>query len=473
MPKLYIDLETFSEVNLLTCGTHVYASNSEILLIAYAIGDAPAKVIIGGQFNEELLQVWNDPDYYVVAHSSHFDRTVLAAHGYTLPIERWYDTMVKAFAHSLPGRLGVLSEVFRLPSDKAKDKEGRRLILLFCKPRPKSSKLRRASQHPHPEEWQRFVEYARLDVEAMREIDKLTPKWNYLSSELALWHLDQRINDRGVCIDTELVCNAIKAIDLAQKVLASKTSKATNGDVVSANKRDALLKYILEAYGIELPDMQKSTLERRLNDPDLPEAVKELLLLRLNTATTSTAKYKTLFRSTSADGRLRGTLQFDGATRTGRWAGRMFQPQNLPRPTLKQDDINLGITALKAGGAELVYDDIMELTSSAIRGCIVAPAGSKLVIADLSNIEGRVLAWLAGEEWKLEAFRDYDRGTGHDLYKLAYAKAFNIRPEEVNKSQRQIGKVMELGLGYEGGVGASPRSRPITVLIWKPWQNRP
>lgn len=454
MHKLYIDLETFSEVNLLTCGTHVYASNSEILLIAYAIGDAPAKVIIGGQFNEELLQVWNDPDYYVVAHNSHFDRTVLAAHGYTLPIERWYDTMVKAFAHSLPGRLGVLSEVFRLPSDKAKDKEGRRLILLFCKPRPKSSKLRRASQHTHPEEWQRFVEYARLDVESMREIDKLTPKWNYLSSELALWHLDQRINDRGVCIDTELVCNAIKAIDLAQKVLASKTSKATNGDVVSANKRDALLKYILEAYGIELPDMQKSTLERRLNDPDLPEAVKELLLLRLNTATTSTAKYKTLFRSTSADGRLRGTLQFDGATRTGRWAGRMFQPQNLPRPTLKQDDINLGITALKAGGAELVYDDIMELTSSAIRGCIVAPAGSKLVIADLSNIEGRVLAWLAGEEWKLEAFRDYDRGTGHDLYKLAYAKAFNIRPEDVNKSQRQIGKVMELGLGYEGGVGA-------------------
>jgi DNA polymerase bacteriophage-type len=454
MHKLYIDLETYSEINLRTHGTHVYAAESEILLIAYAIDDTPAKVIIGGQFNDELLQAWNDPDYRVIAHNSHFDRIILAAHGYALPIERWYDTMVKAYAHSLPGQLGQLSEVFRLPTDKAKDKDGRRLILLFCKPRPKSSKLRRADKVTHPEEWQRFVEYARLDVEAMREIDKLIPKWNYQGGELALWHLDQRINDRGVGIDTELVRSAIEAIDRAQKRLARKTAKATNGDIDSASRRDALLNYIMQFYGIGLPDMQKATLERRLSDPDLPESVKELLRLRLETATTSTAKYNTLSRATSDDGRLRGTLQFDGATRTGRWAGRMFQPQNLPRPVLRQEDIDMGIAALKVGGAELVYDNIMELTSSAIRGCIVAPAGSKLVVADLSNIEGRVLAWLAGEEWKLKAFRDYDTGTGYDLYKLAYAKAFNMRPEDVDKAQRQIGKVMELGLGYEGGVGA-------------------
>lgn len=456
MPKLYIDLETFSEVNLATHGTHVYAANSEIMLIAYAIDDAPAKVIECGWLDsdDELWSAWLDPEYTVIAHNSHFDRTVLAAHGYAIDIERWRDTMVKAYAHALPGSLGALSEVFRLGEDKAKDKDGRRLVLQFCKPLPKRSKLRRADRHTHAHDWLRFVEYARLDVEAMREIDKLLPNWNYQGRELDLWHLDQRINDRGVCIDTELVSSAMASIDKAQKGLARKTQEATRGEVESANQRNALLQHIGHAYGIALPDLQKSTVERLLNDPDLPASFKELLRLRQQASATSTAKYRALSRSVSADGRLRGSLQFDGATRTGRWAGRLFQPQNLPRPELSNFDIQLGVEALKLGGADLVYDDTMKLTASALRGVIVAPAGSKLVVADLSNIEGRVLAWLAGEEWKLDAFREYDNGTGHDLYKLAYAKAFNIDPSAVDKAQRQIGKVMELGLGYEGGVGA-------------------
>lgn len=456
MHKLYIDLETFSEVNLAAHGTHVYAANSEIMLIAYAIDDAPAKVIECGWLDsdDELWSAWSDPEYTVIAHNSHFDRTVLAAHGYAIDIERWRDTMVKAYAHALPGSLGALSEVFKLGEDKAKDKDGRRLVLQFCKPLPKRSKLRRADRYTHAHDWLRFVEYARLDVEAMREIDKRLPNWNYQGRELDLWHLDQRINDRGVCIDTELVSSAMDAIDKAQKGLARKTQEATRGEVESANQRNALLQHIGHAYGIALPDLQKATVERLLNDPDLPASFKELLRLRQQASATSTAKYRTLSRSVSEDGRLRGSLQFDGATRTGRWAGRLFQPQNLPRPELSNFDIQLGVEALKLGGADLVYDDTMKLTASALRGVIVAPAGSKLVVSDLSNIEGRVLAWLAGEEWKLNAFREYDNGTGHDLYKLAYAKAFNISPEAVDKSQRQIGKVMELGLGYEGGVGA-------------------
>jgi DNA polymerase len=197
-----------------------------------------------------------------------------------------------------------------------------------------------------------------------------------------------------------------------------------------------------------------STVERIVADEDADPSLRALLEVRLQASTTSTAKYHTLARATSADSRLRGTLQFNGASRTGRWAGRLFQPQNLPRPTLKQTQIDNGIAALKAGCADLITDNIMQLTSSSIRSCLVAQTGSKLVVADLANIEGRVQAWLCSEEWKLTAFREYDLGTGPDLYKLAYAKAFGVTPESVDKDQRQIGKVMELALAYAGGVGA-------------------
>ncbi|HCB3268848.1 TPA: DNA polymerase, partial [Citrobacter amalonaticus] len=424
---LWGDLETYCEIPI-NNGTHAYAEGVEVMLFAWAIGDEPVSVwdlTAGEPIPSRLRKAIADPDTLLFFHNSHFDRTVLR---HAMPelapdVTRWRDTMAQALAHSLPGALGALCEVLGVPQDKAKDKEGKALIQLFCKPRPKNSKLRHATSKTHPEEWRRFVSYAGLDIEAMREVHKRLPKWNYQGAELALWHRDQQINDRGVCMDVQLAQAAIEAVDQEQKRLAKRTQVMTDGEVQAATQRDALIKHIVESYGVDLPDMQRSTLERRIADPDLPSAVKELLAIRLQASTTSTSKYKSLMKGVSSDGRLRGTLQFCGASRTGRWAGRLFQPQNLPRPSLEQDQIDEGIEALKAGCADLLFDNIMELTSSALRGCIMAPEGKKLVVSDLSNIEGRKLAWLAGEQWKLDAFREYDEGTGPDLYKLAYARA--------------------------------------------------
>jgi DNA polymerase len=496
MTTLYLDLETYSEVPI-TNGTHAYAEKAEVMLFAWAIDDGPVKVWDCTQNKKgvvyvpiDLCEALEDPEVLICAHNSHFDRTVLrhaapckAARMAAEDTERWRDTMVKALAHSLPGALGSLCEILDVPVDKAKDKEGRQLIMLFCKPRPATSKIRRATRETHPAEWAKFVTYAGLDIEAMRVVDKKLPSWNYQGVEMDLWHLDQRINDRGVLVDLELANAAIDAAKRAQESLAEQTQALTDGQVQAATQRDALLSHILKEYGVDLPDMQTSTLERRIEDQNLPPAVRELLMIRLQASRTSTSKYATLVKATSSDGRLRGLLQFDGANRTGRWAGRLFQPQNLSRPDIGaiaewygipiktskflklksapgveeehvHGFINTGIEAMKAGCADLLYKNVMALAASSVRGCLVAPRGKKLVISDLANIEGRDAAWIAGEKWKLQAFRAYDAGEGPDLYKLAYAKSFNVKPDEVNKPQRQIGKVQELMLQYEGGVGA-------------------
>lgn len=458
MSILYADLETFSEMPI-SCGTHRYAEKAEVMLFAYALDDQAVKVwdlTTGQPMPPDLSAALNDPAVMTVWHNGGMFDSVVLRHALNidLPPERIHDTMVQALAHGLPGSLSDLCDILGVASDKAKDKAGRQLIMLFCKPRPKNSKIRRATRSTHPEEWKRFVSYAGSDISAMREIYRKIPRWNFTPEERALWCLDQRINCRGVCIDTGLAQSAIAAVEQEQQRLAERTQAMTDNEVQAATQRDAMLRHIAAAFGIELPDMQAATLERRIADPDTPPALRELLAVRLQSCTTSVSKYKKLISCVSSDGRLRGTLQFCGASRTGRWAGRLFQPQNLPRSSLAQPVIDSGIEALKAGCADLVCDDIMQLTSSALRASIIAPPGKKLVISDLSNIEGRMLAWLAGEHWKIAAFRDYDEGHGPDLYKLAYARAFHISPDDVTKDQRQIGKVMELGLGYGGGVAA-------------------
>lgn len=482
MTILWFDCETYSECDLKKHSTHRYAEDksTEIIVAQWAIDDGEPQVLDctvpehSTVHRSALLIALRDPTVTVIAHNSAFDRTLLRhVWGIDVPVERWQDTMIKAMLHGMPGGLDKVGAALGVSEDQAKDKRGKQLILMFCKPGPKGSKVRRKTRETHPTEWAEFLEYSRQDIIAMRAIDRKLPKWNYRAGhpELALWHLDQRINDRGFAVDLDLAAAATEAAEREKARLKSEVVELTEGAVTSVSKRDQLLKHILEYYGVELPDMRADTLRRRIEDPELPEAVKLLLSIRLEATKTSTAKYTALTRATSADGRLRNTLQFAGAVRTSRWAGRVFQPQNMPRPNIqlvaehfnvpfkKAEDmlpeyLDQGIAALKAGSADLVFKDVMGLTANAVRGCIVAPPGKKLCIADLSNIEGRSLAWLAGEEWKLKAFADFDAGVGEDLYKVAYGRSFNINPKDAVGQKRQIGKVMELGLGYEGGVAA-------------------
>ena len=476
---LWGDTETWCETPI-SAGLHRYAENVEVMLFQWALDDGE---VYDHDFTEdprmpkELREMLLDPSVQLRFHHAAFDRTVIRwGLGLDIPVERWFCTMAQSFAHSMPGSLDKLGEAQGLEEDQRKLKIGGQLIQLFCRPRPKNQTLRRATRITHPVEWAQFRVYGKQDVAQMRDSSKRLPLWNYRGRELELWHLDQRINDRGVAIDLDLAHGAVETAEREKRELKRRGQVITNGEVESLTKRDQLLAHLLAEYGVDLPDLQKATLERRIDDPDLPEALKELLRMRLDATTTSVAKYKTLLKAVSSDGRLRGVLQFCGAARTGRWAGRVFQPQNLPRPSHKQREIDQSIALTKADALDLAYTDVMARLSSCVRGAIVAPEGKKLVIADLSNIEGRTLAWLAGEEWKLQAFRDFDTVVGwtvnkkgepepirkgHDLYALAYAQAFGVSPEAVmdNKefgdgSWRQIGKVMELALGYEGGVGA-------------------
>ena len=457
MTTLWLDTETFGTIPI-KHGAHRYAEAAEVLLVAIAVDDQPTEV-----WDTQDLPDWRrdlqarvDEADHVVIHNSAFDRTVLRHCGVNIPVGKVEDTMVLALQHSLPASLGQLCEVLGVPQDKAKDKEGRRHIQLFTKPAPKNWKLRRASRDTHPDEWKAFIEYARRDVDAMRDIRGRIPRWNANRAEIDLWRLDQAVNDRGVAIDGDLARSAIRAFERATRSLAARAAAITDGAVSSTTQRDVMLTYLRDKRGVQTGDLTKASVETLLKGT-LDPVARELLEIRQQAAATSPAKYKALLDAASSDGRLRGTIQFCGAARTGRDAGRIFQPQNLPRtPDWFDGDVQEAtIEAFKHDCEDVLYDNVSERCAFAVRGCLVAAPGRKLVIADLSNIEGRVLAWLAGEDWKIEAFKAYDRGQGPDLYKVTAGRILGKDPFDVTKEERQNqGKVPELAGGYAGGLGA-------------------
>lgn len=451
---LWLDLETFAPITIKR-GAHRYAEEAEIMLAALAWDDeAPRVLDFTRRDHRKELQCEIDEADWVLTHGG-FDRTVLTKLGYELPAERLQDTMVAALAHGLPAKLEQLCPALDVPLDEVKDKRGKDLINLFCSPRPKNHKLRRATRETHPAEWAEFVDYAAQDIVAMRSCWKRMPKWNLTPGERELWLLDQTINDRGVAVDTVHAKRALDTFNAEKVRMSKRAAEITGGEITSLTQGAKLQVYLHNAHGIKVPNLQKGNIANWVKDETLPAVPKELLKLRQYAAATSPAKYTVLLNSVCSDGRLRGLIQFCGAARTGRDAGRLFQPQNLPRPSLSPAAVEQGIEAMALGIADMMFDNVAELCISAVRGSLVADEGMKLVVADLSNIEGRVLPWGAGEDWKIDAFKAFDRGEGPDLYLLGASGILGIPIEQVTKLQRQVqGKVPELACGYQGAVGA-------------------
>jgi DNA polymerase bacteriophage-type len=462
MKKLYLDYETFSTVPI-EFGTVPYAEGARPLMLGWAVDDAPAKVWdieAGEPCPVALYAAIQDPEYWLIFHNVWFDRNIMEhcnPFGYIhIPTSRYYCTEAQALAHNLPRSLAQIGEVFGLAEDKTKSKSGKALVKWFTTPKPDGTFR---GMEP-ADKWQQFKDYCRQDIEAMRNIHKLMPTVNYPFNnehmERKIWIETQAMNSRGVGVDLALAHSAQQMAARLVAAGADDMADATGGAVGAATEVAKLQAYILERYHIALPNMQAATLERALADDTIPEGAKELIRMRTESAKSSVAKYKKLINAVDSRGRLTGGIVYCGASGTGRDAGQGVQLQNMPRPAewFDGDEAEELIAQIKDGSLDVLHPKPMAVLSSALRSFIVPSQGKKLVVSDLSNIEGRMVSWLAGEEWKLTYFRDFDAGKiKFDNYVAAYAKSMGAKLEDVTKAQRQVGKCQELSLGYGSGVG--------------------
>lgn len=477
--RLFLDTETFSGVDLKKVGAYAYAEHptTEIMICTYAIDegrvqtwDCTESPKMPRELRKALRQVSRKKAKIVMANGLLFDRLVIREKwGIDLPVCQIEDTMIMAFRHALPGSLDMQCQVLGVDAEHAKDKAGKALIKRFCKPTPKTYKIRRYTRETHPEEWDKFLRYAALDIIAMREVYWRIPDWGNTPKEDEILLIDQLINDRGFYVDVDLANAAIKAVQAHKEELKEEAWERFGGKL-TGNDFLPILRDIAPAFTIH--NAQKSTLNDLLEDPDFPDEGKALIEMRLGASSTASTKYNPLVNGLSADGRRRGCLQYGGAKRTLRWAGKGFQPQNLARGEYSDDHegkikrregesdvafwvrshmLTNGINSLLRGKAHWAYD-ISKLTASTVRGCIIPAKGKKFVVADYSNVEGRGLAWIAGEKTALMVFK-----AGRDIYCETAGKMFGLDPEYIKanrKDLRQIGKACELGLGYGGGVAA-------------------
>lgn len=455
---LHLDLETYSSVDLAKSGLYKYVDSSdfEILLLAYAWDDDPVQVLdlTGGHPAEldSVIAAIENPDITKVAHNCAFERTCLRKYlGCSLFANEWQDTMILAAMNGLPQSLDAAGAALRLQDQKIK--EGTSLISYFCKPcKPTFSNGGRTRNLPchAPDKWERFKTYCARDVEVEREIFRrlsvvaaYVPDW-----ERRVFELDSRINDRGVLVDLDFVESAI-AVDRAfnDKHFAEMqrlTGLDNPGSV-------AQLKLWLESVGVSCVSLNKQTVADLIEQTTDP-TIRHVLELRQQLGKTSIKKYETMQAAACRDGRVRGIMQYYGAGRTGRWAGRIVQPQNLPQNHLDQIDIVRGIVRDRdLDTLETLYDNVPDTLSQLIRTALIAKPGHTFLVADYSAIEARVIAYLAGEQWRMDVFAN-----GGDIYCSSASAMFHVPVEKhgINGHLRQKGKIAELACGYGGGVGA-------------------
>ena len=454
---LFVDTETYSATDIRSSGSYKYMEDEafEVLLLPYAWDDSPVYVLdlTDPADHEELQDVLaglKDPDVIKVAHNSAFERRAYhQAFGFYQPPEQWVDTMILCAMNGLPMSLEAAGAALGLEEQKIK--EGTALINYFCKPcRPTIANGGRTRNLPHhaPDKWERFKEYAKRDVEVMRTIYQMLQYFPIPKFERELWSTDARINERGVMIDIELAESAIAVDNAFTEEHTAEMQKLTGLDNPNSV---AQLKEWLASVGIDCESLSKemvADLKKKATDP----TTKRVLELRQLLGKTSTTKYKAMINSACQDNRVRGILQYYGAGRTGRWAGRLVQVQNLPQNHLADiGEVREVLRARDLETLELCYDSVPDVLSQLIRTALVAKEGHTFLVADYSAIEARVIAYLAGEQWRMDVFAN-----GGDIYCSSASQMFKVPVEKhgVNGHLRQKGKVAELACGYGGGVSA-------------------
>lgn len=455
MKILAVDIEIYSSVDLRTSGVFSYteADDFEILLFGYSIGDEPIRVIdlaSGEKIPIDVIEALTDPSIIKTAFNAAFERACISKHfNKKMPPEQWRCSMVHSLVLGLPGNLAGVAKALRLEVQKMD--EGKALVRYFSIPckatKANGGRTRNLPKHDM-EKWNLFKEYCMKDVEVERSIRKKLENFPMTDSETKLWNLDQRINDHGVKIDKHLVKNAIKCDEIYQEKLYEEAVKLT--DLDNPNSPMQLKNWLEIEIGFEVESLTKDTVSELLQK-DINPKVRRVLELRQDMSKTSVKKYEAMDRAICSDERIRGLLQFYGAS-TGRWAGRLVQVQNLPRNTM--DDLDIARDLLSIGNheaIEVLFDSIPDALSQLIRTAFIPSENSRFIVSDFSAIEARVIAWLAGEKWRMDVFNSHGK-----IYEASASQMFEVPIEEVTKESelRRKGKISELALGYQGSVGA-------------------
>lgn len=454
MDTLAIDIETYSDVSLPDCGVHRYAASEqfEILLFAYSLNDEPTRIIdlaSGEKIPDKIMEYLTDDSVIKTAYNAAFERNCINRFfGLSLKPEGWRCTLVQASMLSLPLSLEGVGEALNL--DKKKMSEGKDLIRYFCMPcKPTKANGGRTRNLPSdaPEKWKLFKTYCIRDVDVEKQIRNKLTKFPIPDREQELYCMDQRINDRGIMVDQELIGHAV-ACDLLYKETVTKKAYEISG--LENPNSVSQLKDWLNEKGIEVDSLAKAAVEELVENTQ--GDVAEMMKLRLAMSKTSVKKYEAMERSVCPDGRVHGLLQFYGANRTGRWAGRLVQIHNLPQNHM--EDLELARSLVKEGRydlVELLYDSTPDVLSELIRTAFVARPGCRFIVSDFSAIEARVMGYLAGEGWVMEEFR----GAGK-IYEQTASKMFHIPIGEITKGSpyRARGKVASLACQYGGAEGA-------------------